>query len=143
MSQDREPPAYQEYAAAMLANLGFRLLTLAQRGLLYTMRNECWVNLRLPADPVSLAVVLGQPESEIADALPAIMPFFAQADGYITCPELVAYRLKLDTNRQKQSEGGKAGAEMTNKGKRKGRKARVDSNVTGNPPGKSLSDPAW
>ena len=29
MTQNRKPPAYQEYAAAMLANRNFRLMTLA------------------------------------------------------------------------------------------------------------------
>jgi hypothetical protein len=33
MSQNRDAPAYQEYAASMLANLQFRLLPLEARGL--------------------------------------------------------------------------------------------------------------
>src|SRR5687768_1791176 len=117
MTQNRDAPAYQEYAAAMLSKLEFRLLTLAHRGLLYTMRQECWVNFRLPADPESLGLVLGQPEDEIADLLPAIMNFFLVIDGFITCPELDDYRKHLQERREKQSKGGKAGANMTNNNK--------------------------
>lgn len=59
MTQNRDAPAYQEYAAALLARLPFRTMTLQDRGLLYTMRLECWVNVRLPNDHNSLAKVLG------------------------------------------------------------------------------------
>ena len=51
MAQNRLPaPCYQEYAASMLANLDFRQMPLSARGLLYTLRLECWENHRLPAD---------------------------------------------------------------------------------------------
>lgn len=48
------PPAYQEYAADMLSNRHFRMMTLQQRGLLYTLRLECWVNGSVPCDLTSL-----------------------------------------------------------------------------------------
>lgn len=59
MAQHRDPPAYQEYAASMMARTEYRVLSLEGRGLLYTLRNECWVNGQLPADPATLARVLG------------------------------------------------------------------------------------
>ncbi|MDD2775937.1 MAG: hypothetical protein PHU06_08275 [Gallionella sp.] len=40
MTQNREPPAYQEYAATMLANKNFRLMSLEERGLFFTMRKH-------------------------------------------------------------------------------------------------------
>ena len=52
MAQNREPPAFQEYAAAMMAKTDYRLMSLAGRGLLYTMRLECWVNLTCPPPAV-------------------------------------------------------------------------------------------
>ena len=48
--QNRKPPAYQEYAATILAQLPFRAMNLQDRGLLFTMRLECWVNTRLPSN---------------------------------------------------------------------------------------------
>ena len=56
MAQHRDPPAYQEYAASMMARTEYRVLSLEGRGLLYTLRNECWVNGQLPADPATLAL---------------------------------------------------------------------------------------
>jgi len=83
MSQNREAPAFQEYAAAMLSRLPFRTMTLQERGLLFTMRLECWVNVRLPHNHSDLAKVLGLPISEVADSLAAVMTFFEVIDGLI------------------------------------------------------------
>jgi len=41
MAPNRTAPAYQEYAASMMARFEYRTLTLAHRGLLYSMRLEC------------------------------------------------------------------------------------------------------
>lgn len=112
--QNRTPPAFQEYAAGMMARTAYRLLTLPERGLLYSLRLECWVNERMPADPAKLARILGFDAGEVAAALPAVMQFFEVADDVLTCPELEAYRLYLEERRARQSEGGKRGAARTN-----------------------------
>lgn len=130
MSQNRDAPAYQEYAANNLAQLPFRAAKLQDRGLIYTLKLECWVNRELPADPGLLAIVLGQPADEVAKSLPAALPFFKVADGKITCPELDAYRAHLEERHAKQSKGGKDGAEITNK-KLKRAKKPVDADVSG------------
>jgi len=65
----RDAPAFQEYAAAMLANSRYRLMSLAERGLLDTLRRECWVNRGMPAKPATLAKMLGFDSAEI-DAAP-------------------------------------------------------------------------
>ena len=103
-----------EYAATILAQLPFRTMSLQDRGLLYTMRLECWINERLPQEPYALAKVLGYSADEIDESLPAVMPFFKAADGFITCPELEDYREHLVERRRKQSQGGKHGAAITN-----------------------------
>lgn len=112
--QNRPPPAFQEFAASMMARTDYRLLNLAQRGLLYALRLECWVNHRMPADPAKLARVLGLDAAEVAAALPSLEAFFDVADGDLTCPELDDYRAHLDERRARQSEGGKRGAARTN-----------------------------
>lgn len=114
MSENRPPPAFQEFAASMMARTDYRLLSLAERGLLYSLRLECWVNRAMPADPAKLARVLGFDAAEVATALPSLAPFFDEADGLMTCPELEDYRAHLDERRARQSEGGKRGAERTN-----------------------------
>jgi len=132
MSQNRDAPAYQEYAATILAQLPFRTMTLQDRGLLYTMRLECWVNVRLPNNHNDLAKVLGLPVAEVAASFAAVMPFFEVVDGFIVSPELEDYRTHLVERKTKQSEGGKRGSAITN-GKRKRREKVVDAGVESTP----------
>lgn len=115
MSQNRDAPAYQEYAAAILSRLAFRTMTLQERGLLFTMRLECWVNVRLPYNHNVLAKVLGLPIAEVAESLTAVMPFFEVVGEFVICPELENYRAYLAERKIKQSEGGKLGSDITNK----------------------------
>jgi hypothetical protein len=103
----RSAPAYQEYAAAMLADARYRLMTLAERGLLDTLRRECWVNIGLPESPATLAKMLGFSPAEIAAALPAIMPFFAAKDGLIVCPELEELRATYADRQERMANGGR------------------------------------
>ena len=110
MAQNRPAPAYQEYAAAMLANIHFRMLEPAERGLLYTMRLECWVNHGLPTNPVMLAKVLALDPAEVAAALPNVKPFFREENNLLISPELEDYRTHLANRSTKQSEGGKKSA---------------------------------
>lgn len=114
MSQNRDAPAYQEYAATILAQLPFRTMTLQDRGLLYTMRLECWVNVRLPHNHNDLARVLGLPVAEVFESLAAVMHFFDVVDGFLVSPELDNYRAHLIERKVKQSNGGKLGSAMTN-----------------------------
>lgn len=132
MSQNRDAPAYQEYAATIMAQLPFRTMTLQDRGLFYTMRLECWVNVRLPQSHNDLAKVLGLPVAEVAGSLTAVMPFFEVVDGFIISPELENYRAHLEYRRSKQSHGGKLGSAITNK--KRNRPARaVDDGVSSIP----------
>jgi len=101
----------------MLANVNFRQMPLAARGLLYTLRLECWENHRLPADLGKLASVLRFDESEIIAAMQWLDTFIRTKDGWLTSPELDDYRQHLADRRKAQSNGGKKGAAKTNAGK--------------------------
>jgi hypothetical protein len=139
MSANRTGPAFLEYAANMMARFEYRTLTLAQRGLLYSMRLECWVNQFLPESAEVLARILGFDPAEIAAELPYVMPFFEVENGRITSPDLEAYRRRVEGIRERQAQGGKAGAAKTN-----ARKTRADTGVSGNsgkPSGDSTSNP--
>lgn len=131
MAQNREPPAFQEYAANMMAQLAFRKMSLQDRGLLYTMRLECWVNQRLPKNPHDLAKVLGIPAPEVITSLPIVMYFFMITGEYIICPELENYRIHLAEIREKQSKGGKNGSKKTNEKRKNEKKSEDSSNPTG------------
>jgi uncharacterized protein YdaU (DUF1376 family) len=114
VAQHRDAPAFQEYAASILARTDFRVMSLAARGLLFTMRLECWVNESLPGEPDKLARVLGYQPDEVSRALPEVMAFFRRDGANLRCPELDDYRAHLLERRARQAEGGRAGAAKTN-----------------------------
>ena len=134
MAQNRPPPAFQEYAANMMARTEYRVLTLAQRGLLMTLRLECWVNQRMPSDPERLARMLGFGSEEVRAGYRRSCPSLPDEDGYLTCPELDDYRNHLQEISDKKAAGGKRGAAITN-GTRKaaetkaGRRSREVSGI--------------
>lgn len=134
MAQNRDAPAFQEYASSMMATVAYRTMTLAERGLLYSLRLECWVNRRLPADPAKLARVIGFDALEVQRALPAVMPFFDISDEEIFSPELDDYRAYLEDRHERQSKGGKRGAEKTND-KRKAAPDKGGRTATATPTG--------
>ena len=148
MAQNRQPPAYQEYASSVMARVDYRIMSLAQRGLLYTLRLECWVNQTLPESPETLAKIIGYDTAEVAAAMPFVLPFFAVKNGMISCPELDDYRNHIEGIRDRQSAGGKQGAAITNaKSKRpetpanKGKSSRLPGNSSGEPAGQSRVEP--
>lgn len=114
MSQNRPPPAFMEYAAANLANIRFRTMSLSARGLLYTMKLECWVNHELPSSAPMLAKVIGYDTAEVAASLSEVMPFFREENGLLMSPELEDYRAHLTRIRDAQAKGGQKGAAKTN-----------------------------
>ena len=114
MAQQREAPAYQEYAAAMMARREYRTISLAARGLLYSLRLECWVNRSVPADPLMLSRVLGFQRDEVESALNEIMVFLVRDGENLVFRDLEDYRTHIASIRQKQAAGGKKGAEKTN-----------------------------
>jgi hypothetical protein len=114
MAQNRTPPAYQEYAASVIANGDYRVMSLAERGLLYSLKLECWVNHRVPKDSSDLAKFLGVNAEELRSALPKVMFAFQIQGRFIVCPELDNYRNHLDEIREKRASGGRKGAAIAN-----------------------------
>ena len=110
MAQKRDAPAYQEYAASILALAKFKELTLAERGLLYTLKMECWVNQTVPKDIQKLARYIGCEGEELELLLPQVMQFFSVSKDRINSPELDNYRIHLESVKV----GRKKGAIATN-----------------------------
>ena len=134
MAQNLPAPCYQVYAANTLADLSFRQADLATRGLIYTLQLECWVNRRLPSNPATLARVLGIDAIEVAAALPVAMAHFKIDGESIISPQLEDYRKHLDEIRLKQREGGKKGAEITNKKKHSDKRTDIGlEGISANP----------
>jgi hypothetical protein len=86
-------------------------MSLSERGLMMSMLCECWVNSYVPSDISQLAKILGYSNDEVSQSLSTnVMHFFFKDNDRIICPELIAYRNKLDERQRLQIEGGKKGA---------------------------------
>jgi hypothetical protein len=119
MAYRENSPAFQEYASDMLANRDFRSMSLAERGLLNTMRLECWVGRSVPANPDLLAKVLGFQTEEVRRVLtPAVLVFFNQIEGDLISPDLEAYREEQHARKARIIEGGRAGGKKSQSKKR-------------------------
>jgi hypothetical protein len=114
--QKRDAPAYQEYASDWLANRKWRLMSLGERGLLDTMRKECWVNRSVPSSVEEIAKIFNLQEAEVSECLTSIvLSFFTLKGANLICPELEAYREKLNERHNKLRQGGSNGGKATQK----------------------------
>ena len=114
VQRSRPAPAFQEYASDMLANSRYKTMSFAERGLMDTMRRECWVNGSIPKEPSELAAYLGKSIDEINSNLSAkVLNFFIERNAQLVCPELDAYRASLEEKSKRMSEGGKRGGKST------------------------------
>ena len=129
-STDRPAPAYQEYASDILANRSYRAMTLAQRGLWDTIRKECWVNGSVPSSPTELAKYLGLDLNEVTKLLDSkLMSWFKTIDADLICPEIDAYRLKIELQRKSMSIGGRNGGKKAQANRRKKEEATPEGMV--------------
>jgi hypothetical protein len=90
-------------------------MSLAERGLLATLRWYVWANDTLPRDPTQLARVLGLEEPAAREALTdRVLKFFSPCvdnEDRLHCPELSAQMEKLRKRRADLAEfGSKGGA---------------------------------
>lgn len=90
------------------------MLSFNERGLLDTLRKECWVNKRVPSEPRDLAALLNKSVEEVLLALtPAVLSKFDLVDGFLISPELENYRQELQSRAERMSSGGRIGGKST------------------------------
>lgn len=125
-------PYYPFYAANLIANKQFRLMTVEERGLWITIQMECWVNGSVPADPIELARYLGISPEEVQRSFTQKQLSFLKRNGTeFQSPELEIQREEFMLRREKQKLGGQEGAKRK-KAKQESEGAR---NGTGTPRG--------
>lgn len=111
----RKPPAYLEYAATILSVREFRCMTMEERGLLYSIKLECWLNNSVPSNHEELAKYLGISVEQVNRALTDnVKSFLKDIGNSYECIDIEIYRHQLNARREKQSKGGKKGAKTTN-----------------------------
>jgi len=120
MSSLPKMPAYQEYPADILNNEIFMQLSMAQRGLLWTLRMYCWKNETIPAGYTHLAKLVGITANESSKLFDEKMEKFFEYEinektgnmtGRMFNTDLEAYRREKIAARLKRSASGKEGAE--------------------------------
>ena len=120
MSSLPKMPAYQEYPADILNNEVFMQLSMAQRGLLWTLRMYCWKNETIPGGFKALANLVGISENEAIKLFDdKVQSFFAcqydstgdRMTGRLFNKDLEAYRKEKLAAREKRSSSGKLGAD--------------------------------
>ena len=115
---DKRPlPYFQCFAADWMASEEYALMSIAERGLLFSMLNATWVNGSVPASSVNLARIIQLDEPEVSAALTErVLKWFASSAGdpaRLTCPELERQRAESIAYRQKLADSGRKGGSTT------------------------------
>jgi len=107
----KDVPYFPFYAANMMSNRSFRLMSLKERGLLITILMECWVNGSVPSDLSDMAKILGLTVDDVKFAFTnRQLTFFHKEEGQFISKELEGYRQNYLDMREKQRLGGLKGA---------------------------------
>lgn len=110
----RKPPAYQEYASDVLSSVDFRTMSLAERGLFYTIRLECWVNGKIPVIHEEMSMLLNLPLDAVrAASTERVKRQFVIEGDMLYSKELEDYRDHLSNRSKAQSDGGSRGGKAT------------------------------
>ncbi|MBU3565060.1 DUF1376 domain-containing protein [Polynucleobacter sp. MWH-HuK1] len=116
----KDVPYFPFYAANIMSNRAFRLMSLKERGLFITLLMECWINGSIPSEFVDMSKILGFTFDEVKSAYTNLhSAFFHQQGGQIISHELEGYRKGYLETREKQRLGGIKGAKQK-KDKEKG-----------------------
>lgn len=117
-------PTFQVYAFDLMVKRDYRLMTLAERGLLLTMWCECWANSEIPAEPNELALILGKPGEVQAALTSKVVTFFERTKtGTFLSPDLETYREYVLDQRERMSKGGSKGGKKRVENEKKARVA--------------------
>ncbi|MBU3543765.1 hypothetical protein ICN49_02410 [Polynucleobacter sp. MWH-Mekk-B1] len=104
-------PYFPLYAANIIADRSYRLMSLVERGLLLSLYLECWVNTNAPRNSANLAKILGIQDKEVESGLTNnVLHYFKETNNQLHSLELDEYRAGFLAKREAQSLGGIEGA---------------------------------
>ncbi|PPD56795.1 MAG: hypothetical protein CTY10_02440 [Methylotenera sp.] len=107
-------PAFAFYASDMMADKRYRVMSLAQRGLLLSLYAECWVNGSVSSIPSELSKIVGYKVDEIEQCLTKdFKSYFIENENEFTSPAMDKYRDSILADRAKRASNGKKGGEKT------------------------------
>ena len=115
--EKRPLPYFQCFASDWMASEDYALMSIAERGALFSMLNAAWVNGSVPASSVNLARIIQLEEHAVSNALTErVLKWFtgSVADpARLICKELERQRAESIAHRQKLAEGGRKGGNAT------------------------------
>jgi hypothetical protein len=103
----KQAPAFQEYAADLLADRRFAAMSLPALGLFYILKLRAWLDGSIPADPRTVAAILKEKPREVEQLWTQILPWFVPSGDELILPQHEEQRAKHAAWREKSSRGGK------------------------------------
>jgi len=104
-------PWFKFYVRDFLTDQDVILMSPAERGTYVTLMCYCWLEGSLPAAPAKLARLCNVSSAEFDDLWGTLERHFVVKRDRLTHPRLDGLRKEALTQRQRQSEGGRRGAE--------------------------------
>ena len=124
-------PWFRLFSSHYLADRDYRLSSLDERGLIFSMLLECWSSCDVPKDCLELSQVIGVPKDQVDRALtPKVTSFFKTRDGFYYSEYLEQQRSVFLLTRTEQRAGGLKGVAI-----RKIKKSEKEGLPLGQPEG--------
>lgn len=126
-------PWFKVFSTHFLADRDYRVTSLEERGLIFSMLLECWSSLDVPTDSQELSQVIGVPKEQVARALtPKVLTFFKTRDQSYFSEYLEKQRNSFLQARSEQIAGGIKGAAI-----KRSKKIQKEGQPLGEPEGSS------
>src|SRR4051812_202294 len=104
-------PAFQDYAADMLADSRFAMMSAAAVGVFYRLKLQAWLDGSVPADVKAVARLVREDAAVVSAIWPEVLPMFEELDGRLIYPPHEEQRAKHAAWRDKSRQGGLASGE--------------------------------
>lgn len=115
--EKRPLPYFQCFASDWIAAEDYALMSVAERGLLFSMLNAAWVNGSVPTSQTSLARIVQLDEQAVVEALTKrVLKWFAASTddtSRLVCPELERQRAESIAFRENRAKAGQKGGQVT------------------------------
>lgn len=106
----KENPGLMIYPADMLSSRRHQMMNAEERGVLESIRKECWVNGSVPTDHTQLAKILLLEIDEVRRGLTErVLYYLDEKNGEFTMPDVERYRAEQEKLRSQRSQAGKKG----------------------------------
>ena len=112
--QRRAYPWFKESPATLLSDRKYKALSWAEKGLLWQLRCEYWVNDALPSAPDELDAIMGAERGMCARLIEKVRGhFIEEIDGCLHFPDLKYQREMQAQESERKANGGRKGGKAS------------------------------